>query len=247
MKYLILVLTLLSSFAFAKFDFTIDIKPGGEFKINTNLTINKQVDVAKVYFDLFIDKDNQKLANEDLLDQTISRNLKHDLYNPDKYSYKLSSELEKLGFTAIVKNDCNLIVEEKSINSICKITSSKAGILGTLFEWGKTNIVCQTRDNKTSCTINITGKPKSKNLVLVSRTSDRLAVSGSSKTVKDLYSAFNIVSTGSATKPKNDTFFKNNLLNLWDNMFEKLDGNEKLKSNLGVSSNIEGVKINYKR
>lgn len=241
MKRFILLASLLTTFAYAQFNYQLSIKPGGNFDIQIQMRLRNQTDPAKVYYELFLDSKNQEIVNKNFVSQTYTRSLEQDLYKKGSHSYFLETQASKSIFTAKIINNCELRVYSNQVNTECNVQSSKAGILGNIFHWGSTNISCIESGNNVDCHVNILGKNKGFR-VPVRKTNDRLAISGSMKIVNDVYRSFNLLNEGTTTKSV-DKFYKNNIFEVWEKLIEKLDRKDKLKSNLSVMSSPNGIII----
>lgn len=234
--------SLFTTIAFAQFNYQLNIKPGGNFDIQIQMRLQNQNDPAKVYYELFLDSKNQEEVNENFVAQSYSENLEKDLYKKGTHQYTIETHVSKSIFTAKIINKCDLTVYSNQVKSDCTVKSSKAGILGNIFHWGSTDINCIELDNNVDCHVHISGKNKGFKIP-VRKTNDRLAISGSMKTVKGIYKSFNLLNEGSTTK-KSDNFYQANLFEVWEKLIENLDRNDKLKSNLSVMSSPTGVMIN---
>jgi hypothetical protein len=241
MKKIVLLASLITTFAFAQFNYQLSIKPGGNFDIQIQMRLKHHNDPAKVYYELFLDSKNQEIVNENFVKQSYSEGLEKDLYKKGAHQYTIETHVSKSVFTANIVNNCDLNVYARQVKTDCTVQSSKAGVLGNIFHWGSTDINCIELDNNVDCHVHIRGKNKGFNIP-VRKTNDRLAISGSMKTVKDIYKAFNLLNDG-LTNKRTDDFYKANLFEVWEELIEKLDRKDKLKANLSVMSSPIGVMI----
>jgi plasmid maintenance system killer protein len=244
MKLYILFALIFASLAHAQdpFSYDLSLKPNGHFTIKIQQQYPAHIPLAEIMYDVFLDVDIQKQVNQDLISQTYSVNLNDTTKKMGTTNYTMTSKASKQGLTATITNKCQMITTPNSISNKCQITSSGAFLIGDVFISGSNQITCIKNNQKHLCDITVQGQTKTINMGFTSRTADRLAISGSAKTVKELYLVYKL-KIDQKLPAASDSFLSKNINTLWEKLMAKLDKNEKLPRAMTIKSSNNGFVI----
>jgi len=248
MKTLLLSL-LITPVAFAsitneEFNYKIDISSDGAF----NITINEvfpNMSAKKMMKNLYLSSVMQRKIDSSITSLVANKNLNMFVSkSSNRVNYSLKMKAKKSGVTATFKNTCFLSTGTSITNS-CKITSTKAFIVGTVMERGSNRTTCKNRGSGSQCTTVITGKA-SKISFPIKRSSERLAVSGATRTIEGYFKGHYFMKNNTFTGHKSERFYINNVSGIWKKMINHLRDQQDLSYDIVINSSDSGVSVKAK-
>jgi len=236
----------------SNFKYDLSIDTGGNFNIVIKTQYPATKSLAEIIKYSSLSEAVLKAVDSTLISSKFSNDPKMIIYNrKGNFYYKQITKSSKSGMTATIKNDCSLYITEDgySISNKCKITSSSAPIIGTIFDYGSSQILCKgAKGYKKFCTMTIKGRADSINIPFRGRTEERLAVSGAVHTITSTFKIYYGAINGSKamSEAKSDRFFSNNISGLWGSMIKHLKKEQYLKANLLATSGVSGYYVRTK-
>lgn len=239
-KYLVFVLALvsISSMVHAEQSFEVEVKPGGEFKIEIQQDYPSSISPEDAFRLGFLDPRvvYEKDESYSSLDISGTDPLKFDAFA--KFTSTLRAK--KYMFNIDIRSYCSQKVTNYSIENYCTISTTRDDG-GDYFEYGNTSIICSELNNsKTRCRITVKGKPKSINYLVIRRTADRLAISGTSNLLRSMDNVYRTLTNNKSTSK----WYKDNIANIWSELMKKTNSSEKLTKTIKAKSSNSGVIVN---
>ncbi len=242
----------LPAFAVSNSDYkyNVDIDTKGNFKIviKTKYPATKSLNSILKYS--FMKEANLKAADNTMISSRQSTNVMTKIgATTGTFPYVQTNKSTKSGMTATITSNCSLMLSENKVSNTCKISRSSAPIIGSIFNYGSTSVVCEgEKGTKKSCVMTIKGQPDSINIPFKGRTEERLAVSGAVHTItatfKTYYGAINGYSK--MKEASNDRFYSNNISGLWSGMIQYLRKQQYLSARLSAKSGENGYYVTTK-
>lgn len=244
-KLLMLPILLLTQLSFAdidnsKFNFDVDIKEDGHFTIVINQKYDDK-EPREIMKSFYVNSTFQKSIDSSISSLTVSPNPQNKLNQAGSFKYKLVTKSSRSGVTGTIKNDCTLTVSH-TITNDCKVTSARAPIVGTILTNASAKTTCSKHEEGSKCKTVIKGKPsKVKIPFVVKRSSERLAVSGAAHTLRTFFRGHYKIAMGSDNGYQNNRFYSLNIAEIWKDMIDHLEDQQKLDYDLDVRSSSNGV------
>jgi hypothetical protein len=242
-----LITILLTSLSFnttvmANFSYELILKPNGQFEIYTTQTYSKQKEISDLVYDLFFDESKQLNASPSLVAQTVNLNYSQKINQRGVHQYRHTSSARKNNMAATMENQCSLKVDESIITNECKLIKASTVITSKLFKYASSKLDCKKSISSQICQTSLIGQTEAINLLLTSRTADRLAISGAVESLRTLFNLYHLV-TNERMPLSSNNFQELNLTPLWDDLISKLNRHEKLDRGLKIISAPNGYTI----
>jgi len=240
----ILIIFLFSLNAWAQmdhrdFNFEVDLSPNGKFETKIIMTFDEDYKFSKIITDLILNEDLKLALDENF----ISQEIQFAQINRNSRSYSMEMKVKRSGLTATLNSDCTVTINRNNASNICILKKSSAFLIGPLFKSSSNTLKCVVLDNKKKqCTMSLKGQTMAIS-GLISRTADRLAISGSAEAISKIYYIYHEIQ-GSNVDPITEDIYENNILSLWNQMMLELDHSDKLHKTIKVKSSQKGLEIN---
>lgn len=236
-----------SSVSNSNYNYSITIENDGNFTIVIKTKYSENRSLKSIMKSTFLSNTNMKKSDPTFISSSTSINLTNTINSKNGlYKYVQTNKNKKNNTTATIKNSCFINISDEKITNNCKITSSSASLIGSVFNYGSTKIECAGKSGMSkSCVMTTKGQPDSIDLYFVGKTEERLAVSGASTTISATFNLFYGYINGydSLKKIKYNSFYTKNVESLWEEMMKHLKDKQYLSSTLKATSSDNGYYV----